>query len=671
METHSRGNGRFTRGRPTKDCEISFSLYKTTDSLKITLYDDDLVQWLKTIPALRHSLQYVGMGYSFTWSISMDVLLPCYPDLRAKFTQYTEEGRSFDALELFVRHFLREGSVFATFGFENLHEKQILTDLHFHDLHSQYSSLSEDLDRVDEMVIEIDELGELSEALEPYKPYEPCDNIPLLPIWYSEESFRSQLKAAIAERDPTTVAELLATKHNGHRRVDVGMLCHAIRYHECTVFGHLLEHQATIQDELRYYEPLYRAAKTGCMDAVRQLLNHGADIEAGRSGPQWNISATPLTGAAAGGHLDIVRYLVEGGANVNGNGYKSPVAQAIKHRHADIVDYLLGAGADTPESILSLVMGTSQTLYCDSLARLITMMPDHTRQIPISRSAIFRYLVALLGTCARPASSGSLLYRDTTWTNSDGLIFYGWNDSGIDHCRPLAWRCHSDRLKHVLCTHRRSEYVATATFSMLVFYAVRTEHPEMGPDLCPALLDNLPRLLDPYGILNRNDLLQAVWSGLRVAHSHSMHDKSDFAPSCFCAARATLHAELIDLFRLDCKVTAAQRRSHAIATQLAHECSSLADERRTMARRLLAKIGRSHGKLLAAVAGNGASAGLIAFVEQMGTRSSTWRSGTRTIRNIAEGYMPSGLLDIINALRVADAMRSAIPRSDLVCSKEE
>lgn len=604
----------------------------------------------------------------------MDVLLPRYPELRAKFTQYTQEGRSFKALELFICHFLCEGSVFSTFGFEHLHEKQILTDLHFHDMQSQYSSLSEDLDVLDELVIGIDKLGELSEAVEPYKLYEPCDNIPPLPIWYSEESFRFRLRAAIAERDPTTVAKLLATKHNENRTVDVGTLCHAIRYYECTVFRHLLEHQAPVQHAYRdysFYEPLYRAAKTGRIDAVRQLLDRGVDIEAGRSSQNWNISATPLTGAAAGGHLDIVRYLVEGGANINGNSYKSPLAQATKHRHADIVDYLLSAGANTHESILSLVMGTRQTLYCDSLARLITTMPDHTRQIPISRSAILKYLVGL-GTCASSTSSESRLYRDTTWIYHYVFTYYYLNPTGDgphSHCEP--WRCRSDRLNHVLCTHQRSAYVATASLSMLIFYAVRNENPEYGPDLCSELLDKLPRILDPDGKLNSNELLQAVWSGLKVAHSHPMHDKSELMPNCFCTARATLQAELIDLFRLDRKFTGSQGRSDAIAAQLAHECSSLADERRTMARRLLAKIGRSYGKLLTAVARNDASAGLRAFVEQVGTRSSTWKSGTRTIRNIAEGYMPSGLPDIINALRVADAMRSAIPRSDLVCSKEE
>jgi hypothetical protein len=94
-------------------------------------------------------------------------------------------------------------------------------------------------------------------------------------------------------------------------------------------------------------------------------------------------------------------------------------------------------------------------------------------------------------------------------------------------------------------------------------------------------------------------------------------------------------------------------------------------ERKTMARRLLAKIASSCEKLLDAGTIQGASASLIAFIDQVGTSSSVWRSGTRAIRDIYEGYMPRGLSDIVNALQVANAMRSVVPPSNLVCSKKE
>ncbi|QYT04092.1 C2H2-type domain-containing protein [Trichoderma simmonsii] len=87
----------------------------------------------------------------------MDSLLPHYPEISVKLDQDRREGRSFDALELFIRHFLREGSAFATIGFEHLHKSGILTNLHLHDILSQNRPMSEDLDLLDEAVDEIDE----------------------------------------------------------------------------------------------------------------------------------------------------------------------------------------------------------------------------------------------------------------------------------------------------------------------------------------------------------------------------------------------------------------------------------------------------------------------------------------------------------------------------------
>ncbi|KAL6893140.1 hypothetical protein HDV57DRAFT_223994 [Trichoderma longibrachiatum] len=93
--------------------------------------------------------------------------------------------------------------------------------------------------------------------------------------------------------------------------------------------------------------------------------------------------------------------------------------------------------------------------------------------------------------------------------------------------------------------------------------------------------------------------------------------------------------------------------------------------RRSTARRLVAGIASSNGKLLDASTKPDASARLKAFVEQVGTSSSVWKSGTRAIRSICEGYMPDGVSGIVSALQVADAMRSIVPPSELVYSERE
>ena len=56
--------------------------------------------------------------------------------------------------------------------------------------------------------------------------------------------------------------------------------------------------------------PLYIAAENGHLDVVRHLVEVGADKD------QANIQgATPLYIAAQKGHLDVVRHLVEVGAD--------------------------------------------------------------------------------------------------------------------------------------------------------------------------------------------------------------------------------------------------------------------------------------------------------------------------------------------------------------------
>lgn len=98
-----------------------------------------------------------------------------------------------------------------------------------------------------------------------------------------------------------------------------------------------------------------------------------------------------------------------------------------------------------------------------------------------------------------------------------------------------------------------------------------------------------------------------------------------------------------------------------------------AQERRTILRRLFANIASSLRCLLHAGASRGASTGLVNFAHKAGTETSRaiWRRGTRVIRFIGAGCLPSSLPEIVSMLQVANAMRSAVLASDLVCSRKE
>ncbi len=93
---------------------------------------------------------------------------------------------------------------------------------------------------------------------------------------------------------------------------------------------------------------LHQAARRGDLELVRSLVERGADPKAGDEN-DW----TPLEEAARNGHLEVVRFLVEHGARLRPVAPGStllpgstPLHEAALGGHLDVVSFLVEHGAD-------------------------------------------------------------------------------------------------------------------------------------------------------------------------------------------------------------------------------------------------------------------------------------------------------------------------------------
>ncbi|OGW17046.1 MAG: hypothetical protein A2X56_13405 [Nitrospirae bacterium GWC2_57_13] len=103
--------------------------------------------------------------------------------------------------------------------------------------------------------------------------------------------------------------------------------------------------------------PLATAAYKGRTDVVKELLDKGADAnERSGCGLGWDPNVTALTCAAHGGHMESVKVLVGRGADVNARSRDgwTPLISAAYAGNADIAKLLIEKGADIDSAMAFL-----------------------------------------------------------------------------------------------------------------------------------------------------------------------------------------------------------------------------------------------------------------------------------------------------------------------------
>ncbi len=116
---------------------------------------------------------------------------------------------------------------------------------------------------------------------------------------------------------------------------------------------------------------LVSASRQGYIDIVKLLVEKGADIHINRD--------SPLTWASLYGHFEVVVYLIENEADINANNGESLIV-ACKNGYIEIVQYLVEKGIIDEAGGIGLTWAASNGYY-DIVKYLVEHGADiHTRQ---------------------------------------------------------------------------------------------------------------------------------------------------------------------------------------------------------------------------------------------------------------------------------------------------
>ena len=131
----------------------------------------------------------------------------------------------------------------------------------------------------------------------------------------------------------------------------------AIAFKQPLITDLLSKHGGKTRDELKATESIEAAAKLGNIEAVKQHLNDGTEVNA-----KSVLGLTPLHQAAWRGHKEIVELHITAGADVNAKDADddTPLDEAVSEGEKDIADTLRKRGGKHGTIIVRLAVVMSK-----------------------------------------------------------------------------------------------------------------------------------------------------------------------------------------------------------------------------------------------------------------------------------------------------------------------
>ncbi|XP_052792862.1 protein fem-1 homolog B-like [Mya arenaria] len=136
--------------------------------------------------------------------------------------------------------------------------------------------------------------------------------------------------------------------------------------------------------------PLWCAAGAGHHNIVKMLIEHGANVNHTTA-----TNSTPLRAACFDGRLDIVKYLIENKADVSiANRYKNTCLMISCYKgHKDVVQFLLDSGAPMDERALCGATALHFSAECGHVD-IVKLLVEHAAQIVNNNSGLSPLMVA-------------------------------------------------------------------------------------------------------------------------------------------------------------------------------------------------------------------------------------------------------------------------------------